>query len=393
MKYLFVLVFICLFIYSSAQEEKKVWTKAKVEIREDGLARMSKLGIAVDDGYIKKGEFIIRDFSAQEMNLLQENGFVFEVLEPDVQKYYKDRNKTGKKKEDAVSKSIMSLSCQNSGYAVPQNFSLGSMGGFFTLAEINAQLDSIRLRFPTLASQKMPLSSTITTYEGRVPNFIRLSNNPDVLQTKPRLMYVGLTHAREPAGMQQLFYFMYYLLENYAQDKTVQFILDNCEIYVVPCLNVDGYLYNQTTDPSGGGMHRKNVSPNGSSNQGVDLNRNYGYQWGYDDVGSSPDPSMDTYRGTAGFSEAETQMMKAFCEEYQFTLGIDYHCYSNVLLFPWGYTSDLLTPDSSLYNAYSELMTRQNAYPSGLRFLEYRIFVQLTSRQISSWLCLQPIML
>ena len=350
--------------FTAYSQDNPAYTRAKVMTGDTGIVALQKLGIVVDDGVIIKGEYIIRDFSAAEMEKIQLHGFVYEVVIADVKQHYIDRNKTEKKKEDAASDEIRSDFCGGGSYAVPQYFTLGSMGGFYTLDEMNLQLDSIRMRFPALASVKMPASASLTTYEGRVPYFIRLSNNPDVLQPKPRILYKGLTHAREPAGMQQLFYFMYYLLENYQTDNTCKYILDNCEIYVVPCMNPDGYAYNEYTNPGGGGMHRKNVTPNGTSNPGVDLNRNYGYEWGYDDVGSSPDPSTDVYRGTAGFSEAETQIMRDFYIQYQFDMSIDYHCYSNLLLYPWSYY-DGETPDSLLFRAYATLMTAANGYAYG----------------------------
>lgn len=358
------LLLLLLLSFSVYSQEKPAYTRAKVMTGDTGIVALQKLGIAVDDGVIQKGEYIIRDFSAAELEKLQQAGFAYEVIIADVQQHYIDRNTTDKKKEDAVSEGIRNDFCGGGGYPVPQYFTHGSMGGFYTLDEINLQLDTIRMRFPSLASVKMPVSSTLTTYEGRVPYVIRLSDNPDVQQNKPRILYKALTHAREPAGMQQLFYFMYYLLENYQTDNTCKYILDNCEIYVIPCVNPDGYMHNETTNPSGGGMHRKNKTPNGTSNPGVDLNRNYGYEWGYDDVGSSPDPSTDVYRGTAGFSEIETQMMRDLYIQYQFDMSIDYHCYSNLLIYPWSYY-DGETPDSLLFRAYAALMTASNGYVYG----------------------------
>lgn len=359
--YLLLLVMLSFSVFS---QQTPAYTRAKVMTGDTGIVALQKLGIAVDDGVIKKGEYIIRDFSASEMDKIRQGGFVYEVVIADVKQYYKDRNSEVKKKESAASGGLRNDFCGGGGYAVPQYFTLGSMGGFYTLDEINLQLDSIRMRFPALASVKMPVSPTLTTYEGRVPYMIRLSNNPDVLQSKPRILYKAITHAREPAGMQQLFFFMYYLLENYATDNTCKYILDNCEIYVIPCVNPDGYVYNQTTDPTGGGMHRKNVTPNGTSNPGADLNRNYGAWWGYDDVGSSPDPSSDAYRGTAGFGETETQMLRDLYIQYAFALSIDYHCYSNLLIYPWSYY-DGETPDSLYFRTYAALMTAANGYIYG----------------------------
>ena len=72
---------------------------------------------------------------------------------------------------------------------------------------------------------------------------------------------------------------MWYLLENYATNADIKATVDNTELFFVPCVNPDGYVYNQTTNPNGGGMWRKNRRNNGTS-FGVDINRNYGYNWG-----------------------------------------------------------------------------------------------------------------
>jgi hypothetical protein len=46
---------------------------------------------------------------------------------------------------------------------------------------------------------------------------------------------------------------------------------------------------------------------------GVDLNRNYGYNWGYDDEGSSGYEGSDNYRGPSPFSEPETKAIQYLC--------------------------------------------------------------------------------
>ena len=113
---------------------------------------------------------------------------------------------------------------------------------------------------------------------------------------------------------------MLYVIENYSSDPTIQALVDNTEMFFVPCLNPDGYMYNQLTDPNGGGMFRKNRKLNSDGSYGIDLNRNFGYQWGYNNIGSSNIPSDDTYRGTAAFSEPETQAIKSLCEKNNFKI-------------------------------------------------------------------------
>jgi len=77
-----------------------------------------------------------------------------------------------------------------------------------------------------------------------------------------------------------------------------------------------------------------------------DLNRNYSYEWG--GLGTS-DSSGQTYPGTAGFSEPETQAIKWFCEEHEFVIALNNHTYSQLLLYPFGFDYDQPTPDDATF--------------------------------------------
>ena len=239
------------------------------------------------------------------------------------------------------------------------------MGGFLTYQEMLDQLDSMHAKYPNLISDRLQID-TCHSIEGRPIYWMRISNHPDSDQTlKPQILYTALHHAREPAGLTDMLYYMWYLLENYNNSTEVKALVDNTEMYIIPCVNPDGYIYNQTTNPNGGGLWRKNRRLNADSTYGVDLNRNYGYNWGYDNIGSSNITTDDTYRGTAGFSEPEIQATKWFAEHHNFKIAVNYHTYSNMLIYPWGYQAGLLTPDSSLFIAYAKLMTKYNGFLYG----------------------------
>jgi len=361
-------IFLTFFLSFNVQSQNTIkYSKAKVYFDKGGLNKLASLGIAVDNGTVKKDQFIISDFSENEIKIIRENGFQYEILVDDVSKYYEERNKNANDSiNSSKKKDINTVACSVDKYQTPQYFSLGSVGGFYSYEEIMTELDSMRQRFPNLVTIKQQLGSN-TTIEGRKIWMVKISDNPDIDETEPEVLYSALTHAREPMGMQQLFFFMYYLLENYNTNSTVKYIVDNTELYFVPCVNPDGYKLNQTTNPGGGGMQRKNCRVTGGYPKGIDLNRNYGYQWGYDDIGSSPNLSDETYRGTSAFSEAETQIMKDFDESKIFKLCIDYHTYSNVLIYPWSY-DNLLTPDSAIFRQYAQIMTKNNGFAYGTPF-------------------------
>ncbi len=166
---------------------------------------------------------------------------------------------------------------------------------------------------------------------------IKISDNASVDETEPEILYTAVHHAREAESLSQLIYYMWYLLENYSTDVTIQSLVNNTEMFFVPCLNPDGYMYNQLTDPNGGGLWRKNRRDNLDGEFGVDLNRNYDYFWGFDDTGSSPLTADATYRGIAPFSEPETQAISNFTMIHDFKYALNYHTYGNHLVQPFGY--------------------------------------------------------
>jgi hypothetical protein len=237
-----------------------------------------------------------------------------------------------------------------------------TMGGFRTLPEIEAYLDSLSAANPTLVTPKFSIGLSI---EGRNQWVVKISDNPLVDEAEPEIFYNSLIHAREPAGAAALMTFMEYLLDNYGSDTEVTDVVDNRELYFLLVTNPDGYAYNEATDPSGGGMWRKNRRNNlngPTPDYGVDLNRNYGYLWGMDDDGSSPDPSDQTYRGSSPFSEPETQSLRDFAAARDFVIVHNIHTYSNLVLWPWGYETGAYTDREEFFRVVGDSMTQYNGY-------------------------------
>lgn len=370
--------FILLIIFSVATYAQQVkYSRAKIflDAKEKTLQNLSKLGLAVDHGQGKKNIYFISEFSEREINIAKTNGYKVEIIIDDMAKYYVEQNKEKplKKKESSdFAPEEKRLNSQNSNcnsssttnIITPVNFQLGSMGGFFTYSEMITQLTNMASLYPNLISAKAPIGS-FTSIEGRPIYWLKISDNPNTDENEPEVLYDAVHHAREPASLSQLIFYMWYLLENYATDPEIQNLINNTEMYFVPCVNPDGYVYNETTNPNGGGMWRKNRRDNNDGTFGVDLNRNYGFNWGYDDTGSSPNTDDDTYRGPSAFSEPETQTMKYFCENHQFKIALNYHTYGNLLIYPWGYQLSLFTPDSATYVNYAQLLTTDNNYVFG----------------------------
>ena len=240
-------------------------------------------------------------------------------------------------------------------------FAQGDMGGNYTLDELVSVLDQMKAAYPGRISARQSLGQSI---EGRDLWMVKISDNPEIDEGEPEVRIDCLHHAREPQGMQTTVWFMLFLLEGYGSDPLATYLVDEREIYFVPCVNPDGYVYNQNTNPAGGGMWRKNRRDSGGGAYGVDLNRNYVEKWGYDNSGSSPDPSSTTYRGTGPASEPEVASMVSFFGSRQFRTALSVHTYSDVWFYPYGY--DYLYPaNDPEYAEISALATEVNGYEWG----------------------------
>jgi hypothetical protein len=294
---------------------------------EEKARYVELLKMHLDITLVVPGKHIEIVATQEEINDLVEAGFQVIVQVQDVSSYYADR-------------------------------ASATMGGFRTHSHIVAYMDTIHMDHPTITTAKFSLGLSI---EGRELWAMKISDNPDVDEEEPEVLFDALHHAREPIGPEIILYTMDHLTDNYGSDPTVTDIVNTREMWFVPMINPDGYVYNETTNPGGGGMWRKNRRDNGGGIYGVDLNRNYGYEWGYDDIGSDPNPSGTTYRGTAPFSEPETQAIRDFCNSRKFSIAMNYHSYGNLLLYPWGYDR-FYTPDQLYYAAIGDSATSFNGY-------------------------------
>ena len=353
MKNIFILLFLLIFAQTlSAQNYKQVQIYLN---SSSDIEKLLNSGLEFDHLNFSRDNSIIVFLNDNEFGLLQTTGFRYEILIDDWYGYYSKIPKlTDEQKSAFINQSKTEMNVGGFGF--------GSMGGFYTLAEVVAELDSMKSLFPNLITSKVSIGNTI---EGKPTYMVKISDNPGVDENEPEVLYTALHHAREPESMMQMIYFMYYLLENYNTDPEVQYLVNNRELYFIPVVNPDGYEYNRSTYPSGGGMWRKNRRNNGGS-YGVDLNRNYGpySYWNAPNGGSSTTPSSDTYRGTAPFSEPETNNIKNFLASRKIKNALNYHTYGNYLIYPYG-ALDHETPDSLTFREYASDMTFYNNYTYG----------------------------
>ncbi|CAE7241410.1 cpt, partial [Symbiodinium natans] len=153
-------------------------------------------------------------------------------------------------------------------------------------------------------------------------------------------------HAREPAGLTVLLYFLGHLLDKFKSgDPDAVYILNMREIWFVPFVNPDGYVANKGLRNK---VIRKNRRPTCRSpvEGGVDINRNFAVHWS-----SSFGGCNEEHGGTQPFSEPETQAFKKICEENEFKTAMNFHAYGSMLTHPYNWaTADLMpAEDKKVY--------------------------------------------
>jgi hypothetical protein len=210
---------------------------------------------------------------------------------------------------------------------------------------------STAARFPKLAK----LVTIGRTWQGKPIIAVKVTKNARQLRdgARPATAYVSTQHAREWITTEMNRRLFHHVLDSYGNDPAITRLLDRTELWFVPVANPDGYDHTFT---EGNRLWRKNLRDNDGDGQitlvdGVDLNRNYDYKWGYDNEGSSPDVSSDTYRGPAPNSEPETRALDGLFRRVGFEFFINYHSASELLLYGIGWQVSTPSPDDEIAKA------------------------------------------
>lgn len=225
-----------------------------------------------------------------------------------------------------------------------------------TVEETYATAQNIVANYPNLATWSDVGDSWEKTAPGGQPGYdmmvLKLTNSA-VPGPKPKLFITASIHAREYTPAELTTRFAEYLVNNYDVDPDVTWILDHHEIHLMLHANPDG-----RKQAEAGKSWRKNTNANycgpTSNYRGADLNRNFSFQWGCCG-GSSTNPCSETYRGPSPASEPETQAIQGYMAAIfpdqrapdlsapapadATGLYIDIHSYSQLVLWPWGFTS------------------------------------------------------
>ena len=258
--------------------------------------------------------------------------------------------------------------------------------GYHDYAEMVAELQATAAAHPDI----FQLSSLGTSYEGRTIYLGKVSDNVAVDEDEPEILLTHHQHAREHLTVEQALYTLRILTGEYNTDPDITRLVNSREIWIVFDMNPDGGEYDIATGTYR--SWRKNRQPNqGSAYVGTDLNRNWGYKWGCCG-GSSGSTSSETYRGPAGFSAPEIQRVRDFVNsrvvggKQQIRVAIDFHTYSELILWPYGYTytdvpPDMTQDDYAVHVAMGQAMAATNGYTP-----EQSSDLYITDGSINDWL-------
>jgi hypothetical protein len=269
-------------------------------------------------------------------------------------------------------------------------------GGYRTVEEMQTYLDSKVSAYPTLVEKIDIGNSWCKDHLGKCTRPTASSGydlwalhitNRSIAGPKPVYWYDAGIHSREIATPEVATRFVDWLLNNYATDADAHWLVDYQDIWVVPMVNPDGH---HIVEAGGSSplMQRKNadnqagcaVYPPGSNSQmGVDLNRNFNFLWACCS-GSSSTSCAEDYHGPSAGSESETQYIQAKIRSLiadqrgpnntdaapLTATGIiqSMHSYSNLNLYPWGWTTTAAPNGSDLANI-AKHMSATNAAPAG----------------------------
>ena len=238
---------------------------------------------------------------------------------------------------------------------------------YHNYAEMSSEIQSAAAAFPGIV-QRFSIGNS---YEGRALWAVKISDNVATDEAEPEVLFTAGQHAREHLTIEMALYLLREFTSKYATDARIANIVNSRETWIVFNVNPDGSEYDVATGSYR--MWRKNRQPNaGSSAVGTDLNRNWSFQWGCCG-GSSGTFSSETYRGASAFSAPETQRVRDFVNSrvvggvQQIKAHIDFHTYSELVLWPYGYTTANTAPgltadDQAMLAALGQQMAATNGY-------------------------------
>ncbi|KAM8892256.1 carboxypeptidase A5 isoform 2-T3 [Spinachia spinachia] len=242
--------------------------------------------------------------------------------------------------------------------AEPRNTDSFDFSRYHTIDEIYSFQDMLVAENPNLVS-KIVIGQS---YQGRPLNVLKFSTGGT---NRPAIWFDTGIHSREWVTQASGTWFAKKIASDYGREPALTAILDKMDVFVEIVTNPDGFYFTHNSNR----MWRKTRKPNpGSSCVGVDPNRNW--DAGFGGAGASGNPCSETYRGQRAHSEPEVKSIVDFVKSHgNFKAFVSIHSYSQMLLYPYGYTRTPVKDQAELHNlAYKAITDLASLYGTRYRY-------------------------
>ncbi|XP_068211935.1 carboxypeptidase B-like [Palaemon carinicauda] len=223
---------------------------------------------------------------------------------------------------------------------------------YMSFNDMTSYLESLEAEYPN----KVRVKEVGKSVEMRPIYLVRVTNNIGDNTEKKVIFLDGGIHAREWVSPHSALYVIQNLL-------TATSFTENLEWQIIPMLNPDGYVYTWESNR----LWRKNRASH-STCPGVDLNRNFGYQWG--GLGTSDNPCSDIYKGPSAFSEPESQALRdtMLPLDGKVKAYITFHSFGQYIIYPWGYSTQVIHPLKAPMHQAGKVMARNIRKQTGAMY-------------------------
>jgi carboxypeptidase T len=327
-------------------------------------------------------KFIVTGILTEEQtNQVKSDGYTVEVLS--------DLSEASKERTQEVSKTNRFLETKKASELVKS----AELGGYMNADEVETALLNLRDAHPDFISLIELPNKTHEHHRLCRAVHVHAGKNVD-----SAVLITGGVHAREWGGSDICIKFLTNLIDAYVNNSTIIYgeatftpaqiknMLESMDLFVFPDVNPDGRIYSQTNDdpnlpPDEEGIWwRKNRNPAAVPNidnpqyhtTGVDINRNFEFLWSSGIGTVNPDGTNvgETFRGTAPFSEPETQNVKHLFDTYShIEYYVDVHSFGEMILYSWGDDDNQnLDPDMNFQNSQYDQVRGK---PLDLDYKEY----------------------
>ncbi|XP_056307748.1 carboxypeptidase A4 isoform X2 [Danio aesculapii] len=237
--------------------------------------------------------------------------------------------------------------------ATERNTKIFDFAAYHDLGTIYSFMDTLVASHPNLIS-KINIGNS---YESRPMYALKFSTGG---VNRPAIWIDAGIHAREWVTQASAVWIADKMASDYGIDPSVTSLLGQMDVYLMIVTNPDGYAFTHTDNR----MWRKTRSVNlGSSCRGADPNRNW--DAGFGGPGASKNPCSDSYHGPYAHSEVEVKNVVDLIKSHgNFKSFISIHSYSQLLMYPYGYTCTNIPDQNELHAvgtaAIKELMSLYN---------------------------------